>query len=110
MKNRITYLGILIAALFLACSTPNMVYGQTQETQSGLETVKYTCPTHPDIVKDMPDKCPKCGMQLVEKVEMNLMPESPIMKNDLPEMMKDSAVKKMDPFLPDTTSTNHAPK
>lgn len=29
------------------------------------ELNKYTCPMHPEIVKDAPGKCPKCGMQLV---------------------------------------------
>ncbi|MFP8892488.1 multicopper oxidase domain-containing protein [Chryseobacterium sp. EZn1] len=27
----------------------------------------YTCPMHPEIVSDKPGKCPKCGMELVEK-------------------------------------------
>ncbi|SMO64959.1 copper-resistance protein, CopA family [Chryseobacterium rhizoplanae] len=27
----------------------------------------YTCPMHPEIVSDKPGKCPKCGMDLVEK-------------------------------------------
>lgn len=27
---------------------------------------KYTCPMHPEIVKDKPGACPKCGMDLVE--------------------------------------------
>ncbi|MEO7989283.1 MAG: heavy metal-binding domain-containing protein [Chryseolinea sp.] len=26
---------------------------------------KYTCPMHPEIVKDAPGKCPLCGMTLV---------------------------------------------
>jgi hypothetical protein len=28
---------------------------------------QYTCPMHPEVVKDAPGKCPKCGMKLVEK-------------------------------------------
>ncbi|MEX1240425.1 MAG: copper-translocating P-type ATPase [Cyclobacteriaceae bacterium] len=26
---------------------------------------KFTCPMHPEVVKDAPGKCPKCGMDLV---------------------------------------------
>jgi Cu2+-exporting ATPase len=26
---------------------------------------KYTCPMHPEVIKDSPGKCPKCGMDLV---------------------------------------------
>ncbi|MBS1977879.1 MAG: copper-translocating P-type ATPase [Bacteroidetes bacterium] len=26
---------------------------------------KYTCPMHPEVIKDAPGKCPKCGMNLV---------------------------------------------
>tara|TARA_R110001583_G_scaffold39260_3_gene125982 strand:+ start:96 stop:2558 length:2463 start_codon:yes stop_codon:yes gene_type:complete len=26
---------------------------------------KYTCPMHPDVIKDAPDSCPICGMDLV---------------------------------------------
>jgi hypothetical protein len=29
--------------------------------------VQYTCPMHPEVVQDKPGKCPKCGMDLVEK-------------------------------------------
>lgn len=26
---------------------------------------QFTCPMHPEVVKDAPGKCPKCGMDLV---------------------------------------------
>ncbi|MDN4015206.1 heavy metal-binding domain-containing protein, partial [Chryseobacterium gambrini] len=26
---------------------------------------KYTCPRHPQVLKDEPGKCPLCGMALV---------------------------------------------
>jgi hypothetical protein len=29
--------------------------------------VEYTCPMHPEVIKDKPGKCPKCGMNLVKK-------------------------------------------
>ena len=31
---------------------------------STAEVVKYTCPMHPEVVKDGPGTCPKCGMAL----------------------------------------------
>jgi hypothetical protein len=35
-----------------------------------METQKtYTCPMHPEVASDKPGKCPKCGMNLVEKKE-----------------------------------------
>lgn len=34
-----------------------------------VETAKkeYTCPMHPEVLKDGPGKCPKCGMALKPK-------------------------------------------
>ena len=29
--------------------------------------MQYTCPMHPEVVKDAPGKCPVCGMKLVVK-------------------------------------------
>ncbi|HWC60228.1 MAG TPA: heavy metal-binding domain-containing protein [Verrucomicrobiae bacterium] len=29
--------------------------------------MQYTCPMHPEVVQNSPGKCPKCGMDLVEK-------------------------------------------
>lgn len=26
---------------------------------------QYTCPMHPDVIRDLPGRCPKCGMDLV---------------------------------------------
>jgi hypothetical protein len=31
------------------------------------DTVVYTCPMHPEIVRNAPGKCPICGMTLVPK-------------------------------------------
>lgn len=36
-------------------------------------SVSYTCPMHPEIEKDMPGSCPKCGMVL----ELKDVPETP---------------------------------
>ncbi len=42
----------------------------------------YTCPMHPGVVSDKPGKCPKCGMDLVEKK----MPAGKKNKKDTAEM------------------------
>jgi hypothetical protein len=41
----------------------------TTKTKSDSQTmaVIYTCPMHPEIIRDKPGKCPKCGMNLVVK-------------------------------------------
>jgi len=40
---------------------------KAEPAQSGTKAVQYTCSMHPDVVKDAPGDCPKCGMKLVEK-------------------------------------------
>jgi hypothetical protein len=35
-----------------------------------MNVVQYTCPVHPEIVKNEPGQCPKCGMELVEKKDI----------------------------------------
>ena len=34
-----------------------------------VNVLKYTCPMHPEIIKDKPGNCPICGMALVKKGE-----------------------------------------
>ena len=34
-----------------------------------VEAIIYTCPMHPDVISDKPGKCPKCGMDLIKKVQ-----------------------------------------
>ena len=36
-------------------------------SESGAHAQQYTCSMHPEVVKDAPGDCPKCGMKLVEK-------------------------------------------
>ena len=35
----------------------------------------YTCPMHPEIVKDTPGSCPLCGMDLVRQEKINSHPD-----------------------------------
>jgi len=41
--------------------------GQTSQTNQTNKAIQYTCAMHPEVVQDMPGKCPKCGMELIEK-------------------------------------------
>jgi transcription initiation factor IIE alpha subunit len=42
---------------------------ETKNKQTGKEVknTTYECPMHPEVRSDKPGKCPKCGMDLVEK-------------------------------------------
>src|SRR5213079_3150198 len=41
---------------------------QPVATARGSDTVTYTCPMHPEIVRDGPGSCPICGMALEPRV------------------------------------------
>ena len=58
-----TYLKVEGEASASSCchsSTPAAVRAGT----SGVGNAAYTCPMHPEIVRDQPGPCPKCGMAL----------------------------------------------
>ncbi len=37
------------------------------KTKQAQSPKQFTCPMHPEIERDKPGKCPKCGMNLVER-------------------------------------------
>jgi membrane fusion protein, copper/silver efflux system len=41
-----------------------VAFGCSEKKTSGLESLKYTCPMHPEIVKEEPGVCPICKMDL----------------------------------------------
>jgi len=96
MKSKFLFSAILVAGFMLANLSANQVYGQTPQNKTiKQQTVKYTCPDHPDVVKDQPGNCPKCGMKLVEKKGMSTgvshkMKDSTMMKQDRTKMTKDT--------------------
>lgn len=54
-------------ALFLACND-GKESGKGHENHSTQHEQKvYTCPMHPEIIRNEPGQCPICGMDLVEK-------------------------------------------
>ena len=130
MKSKFVFPVILVAGLVLANFSVNHVYGQTsQNEQVKQQTVMYTCSMYPEVVKDHPGNCPKCGMKLVEKKDitkgdmhqahdtacmkhesMKMMPDSACMKHEHMKMMPDSTMIRKDSMMQDTKFMKHEDK
>ncbi|MBK8425082.1 MAG: hypothetical protein IPL27_03435 [Lewinellaceae bacterium] len=73
-NGKLITLVLLVLALTAACRQKNAGHeGHTPEEKTGHEghTAEekpvYTCPMHPEILRDAPGSCPICGMDLVKK-------------------------------------------
>ena len=68
---------IIFIAFILVILTPSCKNGRTH-SEPNMEMAKevYTCTMHPEVVSDKPGKCPKCGMNLVEKATETDSPRS----------------------------------
>lgn len=64
MKKIVLILVFVVSAAigFNSCSGAS----STNKTEQTMKTV-YTCSMHPEVELDKPGKCPKCGMELIEK-------------------------------------------
>lgn len=58
MKSSFLAFLILGFMLFLSCNS-------NEKASNGTQATKYTCPMHPQVVKDGPGSCPICKMDLV---------------------------------------------
>jgi hypothetical protein len=73
MQTLKTFLLIVIAVTATSFAVFTSSFAQTPKpkTTAGKSdtTAKYiyTCTMHPEVMKDKPGKCPKCGMTLVKK-------------------------------------------
>ena len=100
MKNKIFFTAVIMAGLFLTSFSVNQIYGQTPQSKVvKQDSVKYTCPMHPEVIKTNPGKCPKCGMILVAKTakskgSMHQANDSTMMKHNHKKMMQDSTTMK----------------
>ena len=65
-----TYLLLIVYCLLLislpACNEKKKEE-HSQHQQPATSDQVYTCPMHPQIIRDKPGKCPICGMELVKK-------------------------------------------
>lgn len=67
----------LVLFMFAAITSCQQAKDKTEQTEGTEATdttsneqmakVQYTCTMHPEVLKDEPGKCPKCGMDLVKK-------------------------------------------
>lgn len=66
MKKLIYIFGFVFLISFIACNDKKDPHAshKTEETKE-----IYTCPMHPEIIRDKPGQCPICGMTLVKKEE-----------------------------------------
>lgn len=74
-KIRIQIIGmVLLGSLaFVSCNSSGSRSAKDKhehELQQN-DAKEYTCSMHPEVVTDKQGDCPKCGMALVEKSEMN---------------------------------------
>lgn len=62
-------INIASLSFFLVASGCNNSEKKDDHSQHAAETVQqiYTCPMHPEIIRDKPGNCPICGMKLVKK-------------------------------------------
>lgn len=73
-NGKLISLGLLVLALAATCRQKNAGHeGHIPEEKTGHEShnaeekAVYTCPMHPEILRDAPGSCPICGMDLVKK-------------------------------------------
>ena len=65
--KKANWIMMTLMVLALGAAVPAMTGCKKSDSANGSQAVKYTCPMHPEVMKDAPGNCPKCGMKLVEK-------------------------------------------
>jgi len=67
MKKNLLIIGFVLLSGLIFNSCGNSSSKEKQPATKEVASVQYTCPMHPDVVRDKPGNCPRCGMALVEK-------------------------------------------
>lgn len=85
MKTKISLLVVsaLVLTLVLGSCSTQEEKSTTTNQNSNSEKATYSCPMHPEVTSDVAGKCPKCGMELIEKTTDN---SSMDMSNDTTQM------------------------
>ena len=65
IKSKIMLLSFCV--LFFACNNGKESDKEHENHSTQQEQKVYTCPMHPEIIRNEPGQCPICGMDLVEK-------------------------------------------
>lgn len=64
LRRTLFVVGAILVAV-LAGMLLLRAFGVWQPDDPGKEKTQYTCPMHPEIIRDAPGSCPICGMDLV---------------------------------------------
>jgi len=67
MKTFKVLLIVILLTVVGAGSCGRKSTNEKPATTKEVAKLQYTCPMHAEVVSDKPGKCPKCGMDLVEK-------------------------------------------
>lgn len=110
MKKKFTgRLGILLLMVVLigtACMS-----GSKKEAAAGHQheaKTEYTCPMHPQIVKDAPGQCPICGMDLVSKQTASHGPALDSNLTDLVKPVNEQVVAAIPTITPESGTRIHS--
>ncbi len=69
------------------------------DTTKVIQTVQYTCSMHSEILSELPGKCPKCGMQLIEKSKVSEAKNMGMMRPGMMGGMNNSSHKRKFPMV-----------
>ncbi len=67
IKYRAAIFYLTVFAFIFLLGACNSVGKKSGNIQPATDTGVYTCPMHPQIIRDEPGNCPICGMALVKK-------------------------------------------